>query len=97
MDTRATDKEIGRTLSASILSAYKEYRENNYHPNPAIYRVVVNEDTWIALSKLPEASFVKNAEVELRLLEFKVEIDNKLSLGEVVFGPEQVLILWKEC
>jgi len=84
-------------IIVKVLSAYQEYVDNGFPKDPAVYSIRANNETLEALkglkveykTKLP--SHLESTESN-RLLSFLLRVDSSLPMGQVVFGPEVIVL-----
>lgn len=93
----------GMTLPVTLISAYNEYVSVGYPADTAIYILRVAENTLEKMSRYFEnnVSFIPSVSIDTYAKtiffgehSFRVEIDNNLRLGHIVFGPELITIRW---
>ncbi len=100
MQMTLNDKEL--PLEIMILSAYNEYRENGYPADPKVYQIRGNSRTVDDICDyIDDVAHIPNIYIgvdEDKLIlepwEFNIVTDNRLGLGEIVFGPEQIELKW---
>lgn len=87
-------------LIVKLLNYYGEYVANGYPKDPNIYFIKAHPETVSALLEA-DKSVIHNLQNHQLLnkatfMGFSLEADSRLNVGELVFGPETVTILWSD-
>lgn len=77
---------------AEVLSAYNKYVEFGYPKDPNVYEVRAPEEiVGQLLEYIPNIKFSS----DITEWPFKIIEDSNVEPGKVIFGPEQVTIVWR--
>ncbi len=93
MRSKMTNKILGKTLVVMILDSYQEYVNLGYPKDPKIYVISAEKNTLIKISTALNKSIISKSHID-EDWGFQMNENNNLSPGEIIFGPEQVRIVW---
>ena len=98
---KETNKSKGRTLIALLLETYREYVDNGYPKDPSVYVIRAHPETRENLLKTSGTIFYRVKGIELsnseeRFMGFTVLTDKGLAKEDLRFGPDTVLIKWRD-
>lgn len=93
MRSKRTNKSMGKGLAATILDSYQEYCQLGYPNDPKIYVINADFETLQKVESTLNKGIIPKSPTE-KNWGFQTRVDASLRPGEVVFGPEQVRIVW---
>lgn len=87
MELVETSQRSGKTLAVIIINSYNKYVEYGYPKDTSVYVIKANRKTLEEINK-----YFSSFEPPIK---FNTFTENDFKDRKVVFGPEQVIISWK--